>query len=168
MTTVSVPPTKNEPNEREAFETFIINSNIGACLTPNADKEFEYYYSPKTEASWVVWQHQQARIDVLTNDRADLEYKCMELETQVEFMLSVKVDDDKQLDDLKTELNSTHEIALGAFAIKDNQFKALKSKLTIALDAFNAVKECSGTSQLQWHISDKALNQINKLSGKGE
>ncbi len=36
----------------------------------------------------------------------------------------------------------------------------LEAKLTIAIDAFEAIKECSGTSQRQWHLADEALTKI--------
>ena len=37
----------------------------------------------------------------------------------------------------------------------------LEAKLAIAIDAFEAIKECSGTSQRQWHLADEALTKIN-------
>ncbi len=36
----------------------------------------------------------------------------------------------------------------------------LEAKLAIAIDAFEAIKECSGTSQRQWHLADEALTKI--------
>jgi len=70
---------------------------------------------------------------------------------------------DKEIEALRVDLammGAKYQELLQYAKQKELEITEAKAKLAIAIDAFEAIKECSGTSQRQWHLADEALTKI--------
>jgi len=131
----------NEPNEREAFEQWVLVRKHGTLpLTKNGDTDIsDYYYSPKTEAAWRAWQHQQKRIVELETEVSELRFECAGKDLHIDTLLNVTIES------LQAKLN----VSEANFNSLCDKNLMLEGRLTIAV---NALEE-----------GDKFINEISLL-----
>lgn len=142
-------PTANEQDEREDFEKFILSIKLW-----DAPKNFEYvscWYLPL-----LTWQHQQSRIDVL---KAKLDYKHS-------FLLLCGEDAENfanKIESLQAQLDISNK------TLKEQQENSNKLRCFLWNNAKSqsAYEKMTALADLVTDGITEAINQINKLQGKG-
>jgi hypothetical protein len=133
----------NKPDRREAFEKHFMNK---WRVDTKPLRGGNNYFSDAWEGAWQAWQHQQSRIEMLEN--------------------KLRVEEKLRIENLK-EPAVGHNYWERYFKAKyEVDIESLQAQLTIAIKALEKYQHVMYDTGYK-NIATEAIDQINKLSGKG-